>query len=456
MESPTGTTDVVKSAFNMLVGHANQEHSYVSETLVDKVMPECRRWKSFVLDPDYEANSFSREPRFNMLANANLDILTTFEVKARSNWSSPDPIRLPATPALREIRLEQFTLQWETFNALNAPLLRALRIDALPTPVPSFSQLLDILRSTPLLEILLLKGTTFEEETPNRQYPPVHLPHLRALYLSFPVGDPCDDLLRLIRTESLQQLLGRTVSFNLWEPPRFPILDNIKSLIPPTGAVDLYWNNNVHIATDPHPFYPIEWPYRDESLTTEGFAFTTTQPAKAEDFLDIAQWVSSLGAHTIVKLEIRNPHWRTKNFREVPVALLDHLPTLHTLVIYEGVKVDELFAQLGRPKRESSGRLHWPWPQLVNLDLGKADQIPAEFLIHLAQSRWGNPTILPSTSEPNVEPIKEERPPKLRSLAMPYTFTPGDRRQVETLALEGGPRPELPDEGSELPFHPSS
>lgn len=438
--------------------HLSSEHSYLSETLIDKVMPECRRWKSFVLAPDHEANSFAREPRLTTLANANLDILTSVVLQARSNWSEPDPVRLPATPALREIRLEQYTLQWETFNALNAPQLRALRIDALPSPTPSFSQLLDLLRSTPLLEILLLKGTTFVEDTPNHQYSPVHLPRLRALYLSFPgfpVGAPCDDLLRLIRTESLQQLLARTVSFNLWEPPRFPILDNIKSLIPPTGAIDLYWNNNVHIATDPHPFYPIEWPYRDEALTTEGFAFTSTQPARAEDFLDIAQWVSSLGTHTIVKLELRNPHWRSKNFREVPVALLDHLPTLRTLVIYEGVKVEQLFTQLGRPKRESSGRLHWPWPQLVNLDLEKSDQIPAEFLIHLAQSRWGNPSILPSTSEPNAEPIKEERPPKLRSLAMPYTFTAGDKRQVETLALEGGPRPELPNEASELPF-PSS
>ncbi|KAG8934808.1 hypothetical protein FRC01_000076 [Tulasnella sp. 417] len=437
--------------------HLFSSDPYVSDTLIKMAMPECRRWKSFVLAPEYGPGSLTVEPRLNVLAEANLENLTRFEVQPRTSWNQPDPISLPATPSLREIKLERFPLHWETFNA---PQLRALRINTLRFEPPSFSQLLDLLRSTPFLEILLLKDTNFAMgslDGPKRQNSPVLLPRLRALYLSFPVSSPCDDLLRLIRTESLRQLLGRTVSFDLWEPPRCPILNDIKLLIPKaTRAIDLYYLSNVHIATDPHPFYPIEWPYHDGGLTTEGFAFTSTKPAEMEDFLDIAQWVSSLGTDTIVKLEIGNPWWRREEVREIPVAVLDHLPTLRTLVIREGVNADALFAQLGRPKREASGRLHWPWPQLVNLDLGASNIIGSQVVIDLVKSRWGDTSVTPSASEPSVEPAKEERPPKLKTLAVPSSFSREVRLQLETLALEGGPRPESPKDDDEEPSNPDS
>ncbi|KAG9040571.1 hypothetical protein FS837_000447 [Tulasnella sp. UAMH 9824] len=428
----------------------SSEDPHVSETLVNMAMPECRRWKSFVLIPDdigptdTSLDTLSNA-NLDMLANANLDILSSFEVRAGTTWGGAGPIRLPATPALQEIRLEAFCLQWETFNA---PQLRALRINALyyRSDEPSLSQFLDLLRSTPLLEVLLLKDTEFLQypyppNPPFHQYTPVHLPHLRALHLSFPADTPCNDLLRLIRATNLQQLLGRTVSFKLWDPPRCPILNSIQSTIPPTGAIDLYYNNDIHIATDPHPFYPMEWPYCNEGLTTKGFAFTTTWPARMRDFLDVAQWVSNLGAHTIVKLELRNPHWKKASLREIPAALVEYLPNLHTLIIRQGVKVDVLLPQLGRPRRESSGRIHWSWPQLVNLDLEKS-LVTAEVLIALAESRWGNAGMPVSTSEPSGESTKEERPAKLKSLTTPFSFTIEARRQLEILALDGGPRPE--------------
>ncbi|KIO31345.1 hypothetical protein M407DRAFT_220490 [Tulasnella calospora MUT 4182] len=436
--------------------HLSSENPYASDTLINMVMPSSRRWKSIVLAPCDGPRPVILDTGLKMLTGANLDHLTSFEAQISTNCSLPEPFALLGTPALREVRLERYPLRWRTFNA---PQLRALRINALRFRAPSFSQPLNVLRSTQFLEILLLKDSTFatsSPDVPSPQNSPVHLPRLRALYLSFFAHAPCDDLLRLIQTEGLQQLLGRTVNFDLWEPPRCPILNNIRSLIPPTGAIDLYYHNNVHISTDPHPFYPIQWPYHDDALATEGFAFTSTKRAKMEDFLGIAKWVSSLGMHVIVKLELGNPWWRRKEVREIPVALLDHLPTLRTLVIREGVNVDALFAQLGRPKRESSGRLHWPWPELVNLDLGDSNVIEAQVLVDLAQSRWGNTGAPPSTSEPSVEPTKEERPPKLKSLATPYTFSSEARLQVETLAVEGRPRPESPKGDPEAPSNSRS
>ncbi|KAG8898405.1 hypothetical protein FRC00_002857 [Tulasnella sp. 408] len=411
----------------------------LSDALIDMAMPHCRRWKSFILAPHLQAGSSALEPYLDTLANAKLDILTSFEAQPRTAWGQLDPISLPATPSLREMRLGRFPLHWETFNA---PQLRALRISKLQFDESPFYRLLDLLRSTPFLEILLIKDTDFPlflEDAHPHQNLLIHLPRLRALYLSSSSRAIRDDLLRLIRTDSLQQLLGRTVSFKLWEPPRVPILDNIKSMILPIGAIKLHYRDNIHIATNPHPFYPIEWPYHDDALTTKGFAFTSTHEARMEDFLDITRWVSTLGAHAIVKLELSNPHRSSTNFRDIPVVLLEHLPTLHTLVLREGIKVDALFAQLGRPKRESCGRLHWPWPQLVHLDTWNSDRLTAEVLIDLAQSRWGNIVIPSSTSEPSVEPTMEERPPKLKSLTTSYKIGYAVRLQVEALALEGGP-----------------
>ncbi|KIO31346.1 hypothetical protein M407DRAFT_19721 [Tulasnella calospora MUT 4182] len=433
----------------------SSEDPHASDELINMVIPECRRWKSIVLTPCIRTRDVVIDPDLMLLTGANLDNLTSFEAEVNPDWGPPESFSLPATPALRVVKLERYSLCWRTFNA---PQLRALRINALGFHAPSFSQLLNVLRSTPFLEILLLKDTNFPmspPDPPSHKNSPVNVPRLRALYLSFPARAPCDDLLRLIRTETLQQLLGRTVSFDLWEPPRFTILNNIKSLIPPTGAIYLSYFKDVHIQTNPHPFYPAQWPYHDDALTTEGFAFTSAKPAKMVDFLDIAQWVSSLGAHTIVKLELGNPWRRRGQSREIPVALLDHLPTLQTLVIRKGVNVDAFFAQLGRPKRESSGRLHWPWPQLVNLDLGNSDGVTAEVLVDLAQSRWGNANISLSTSEPSVEPT-EERPAKLKSLAIPDTFPIQARQQVETLALEGGPRPQSRTGDYESLSNPSS
>ncbi|KAG8973012.1 hypothetical protein FRC05_009428 [Tulasnella sp. 425] len=418
----------------------SSEDPYSSDVLISTAMPECRRWKSFILAPADNSESIT-EPRLTMLADANLDSLTNFEARPRTTWGRPYPIQLPATPALREIKLERFPLQWKSFNA---PQLRALRINEIRFDAPTFTGFLDLLRSTPNLEILLLKGTTFTavpSDTPPKNNYPIHLPRLRALLLSFPPSVLCDDLLRLIRTDSLRQLLGRTASFNLWEPPRFPILDNIKTLIPPTGAIDLYYHNNVHIATDPHPFFPIEWPYRDSDLTTNGFAFTTTNSAEMRDFLDIAQWISGFGMHTVVKLVLSNPWWRSGDVREIPPALLHHLPTLRTLEIREGVNANELLVQLGRSKRDSSGTLQWPWPQLDNLNLEAADKIEAHVVVELARSRWGDL----SEYQSDVTSVKEERPAKLKSLGTPSgKLNTTDKYLMETLALEEALRPTGP------------
>ncbi|KAG8934807.1 hypothetical protein FRC01_000075 [Tulasnella sp. 417] len=316
------------------------ENPYVSGCLLKIAMPECRRWKSFVLAPTYGGGSQTWGPQLDILVDANLESLTRFEVQPRICWSHPDPISLPATPSLREIKLVQFPLHWETFNA---PQLRALRISSLAMDVLYFLQLADLLRSTPFLEVLLLRE--FSMSTPDalpHQNSPVLLPRLRALDI---YETPCKDLLYLIRTESLEQLRCDPASLDLWKPPLCPILNDVKS----AGTVELVYRDNIRIATDPHPFYQIEWPYHEGDLTTEGFAFTTDAGPGMRNFLDITQWVGSLGLHTIVDLDLDNPHRTSVDVREIPVELLDHLPNVRTLVIGEGVNVDALFTQLGRP-----------------------------------------------------------------------------------------------------------
>ncbi|KAG8934809.1 hypothetical protein FRC01_000077 [Tulasnella sp. 417] len=400
----------------------NLDSSY---SLIKMALPESRRWKSFTLVTEYGFESPAADPLINMLADANLEKLTSLELRAKTYWGQVGPIGLPAAPALREVRLERSPLRWETFQA---PQLRALRIHGHSTYTPSLSEFLDLLRSTPLLEILLLKDFNYNSTDQNS---PVHLPRLRALYLSLPTST---NLLRLIRAENLRQLLGRAVSFDLWGPPRCPILDNMESLIPPTGKVGLFYYKEVHIATDPHPFHPAQWPFHDEDLTTPGFTFTSFKGAEMGNFLNTARWLSSLGTQTLVKVDLRNPLWSRFDFREIPVALLDHLPNLSALVIREGINVDKLFAELGRPKREPSGRLHWPWPHLIDLDLRDSDIVSSKVLFNLAQSRWGIDSIPQSTP---VELI--ERPAKLKSLATGYTFPLGIRKKLEPWALEVRP-----------------
>ncbi|KAG8934806.1 hypothetical protein FRC01_000074 [Tulasnella sp. 417] len=425
--------DTCKSdRYNHWVLQRSQEHPLhlrllaqdpsVSNSLIDIAKRESRRWESFVLAPRKRGGFGTRNPSLSMLAYANLENLTRFEVRSRkSRWRRPDTIWLPATPSLREITLEGFPLHWETFNA---PQLRALRISSLLSGALSFPQLVDLLRSTPFLEVLLLKhfSMSIPDALPH-QTSPVLLPRLRALDMH---PTPCKDLLYLIRTESLQQLLCSPASLDLWKPPLCPILDDIKS----TGIIKLIYRDTIHIATDPYPFNPIEWPYHDKGLTTEGFAFTTSKGAGMWDFLDITQWVGSLGLDTIVNLDLGNLDRVGVDAREIPVQLLDDLPTLCRLTIRAGVNVDALFTELGRPKLEFSNRLHWPWPQLASIDLRYADLIGPQILIDLAQSRWGPSSAAPSTPEPST---KEERPPRLKSFSPPYNLPHEIRRQVETL-----------------------
>ncbi|KAG8973013.1 hypothetical protein FRC05_009429 [Tulasnella sp. 425] len=476
MESRTTVANVVKAAFSMLVRHADRgdtalphdsspsilafdNHIHAIESLMASLVTEANDHLStikqtrnkfapiHVLPDELLVNIWllcvedasQVDERLHSLAL--VCNLTNFEAHSRSSWGRPFPVTLPAMPALREARLERFPLQWESFNA---PQLRALRINELQFDAQTFQGFLDLLRSSPNLEILLLKSTTPAEapsETPSNNNSPIHLPRLRALYLFFPLSALCDDLLHLIRTDSLRQLLGGSASFNFWKTSRFPILDNIKSLIPPTGAIDLHYNKGIDIATDPHPFHAIEWPYYDSDLTTNGFALTSTSSAEMRDFLDIAQWISGFGMHTVVNLELSNSWWGRADIREIPPALLHHLPTLRTLKIRQWVNVNELLVQLGRPERGSSGSLQWPWPRLVNLSLEDSDTTEAHVIIDLARSRWGDP----SKHQSDVKSVKEERPAKLKSLGTPIgLLNITDKYLVETLALEEALRPTRP------------
>ncbi|KAG8934804.1 hypothetical protein FRC01_000072 [Tulasnella sp. 417] len=396
----------------------------VSSSLIKIAMPESRRWKSFVLGPSGRRRPRARDPSLSMLVDANLENLTSFEARSRRKWGRPDPIPLPATPSLREIELEGFPLRWETFNA---PQLRALRISFLPYGDLSFTHLVDLLRSTPSLEVLLLsKVRVGTPDALSHHNSPVLLPRLRALNM---YDTPCKDLLYLIRTESLEQLRCYPTSLDLWKPPLCPMLNDITS----TGIIKLVYRDTIHIATDPYP-YPFERRYLDRGLPVKGFDFTTGKGAGMRDFLDITQWVGgSFGLHTIVNLELGNLERTGVDAREIPVQLLDHLPAVRSLIIDRGLNVDALFTQLGRPKRESSGRLHWPWPQLTNLDLRNSNLIELQILTGLVHSRWDTSSAAPSAPEPST---REERPPKLQSFIAPYKFPHEIRRQVETLALE--------------------
>ncbi|KAG8951374.1 hypothetical protein FRC04_006145 [Tulasnella sp. 424] len=436
MESRTTVANVVKAAFSMLVRHADRG---------DTALPHDSSPSILAFDNHIHA---IESLMASLVTEAN-DHLSTIK-QTRNKFA---PIHVLPDELLVNIwllcvedasqvdeRLHSLAL-WESFNA---PQLRALRINELQFDAQTFQGFLDLLRSSPNLEILLLKSTTPAEapsETPSNNNSPIHLPRLRALYLFFPLSALCDDLLHLIRTDSLRQLLGGSASFNFWKTSRFPILDNIKSLIPPTGAIDLHYNKGIDIATDPHPFHAIEWPYYDSDLTTNGFALTSTSSAEMRDFLDIAQWISGFGMHTVVNLELSNSWWGRADIREIPPALLHHLPTLRTLKIRQWVNVNELLVQLGRPERGSSGSLQWPWPRLVNLSLEDSDTTEAHVIIDLARSRWGDP----SKHQSDVKSVKEERPAKLKSLGTPIgLLNITDKYLVETLALEEALRPTRP------------
>ncbi|KAG8934805.1 hypothetical protein FRC01_000073 [Tulasnella sp. 417] len=399
------------------------KYPFPTDSFIKIAMPESRRWKSFLLGPSDRRRSRAMDPSLNMLADANLENLTRFEVQSRSKYGGADPIPLPATPSLREIELEGFALRWETFNA---PQLRALRISSLSYGALSFTHLVDLLRSTPSLEVLLLSKVWMR--TPDalpHHNSPVLLPRLRALNI---FGTPCKDLLYLIRTESLEQLRCDSASPDLWKPPLCPMLNDLKS----TGTIKLVYRDTIQIATEPYP-YPFERRYLDRGLPVKGFNFITSDGAGMRDFLDITQWVvGSFGLHTIVNLEFGHRVRTGVEAREIPVQLLDHLPAVRSLIIDRGVNVDALFTQLGRPKRESSGRLHWPWPQLTNLDLRNSSLIGPQILTDLVHSRWGTNSAAPSTPEPST---KEERPPKLKFFIGPYEFSDEIRLQVEALAL---------------------
>ncbi|KAG8896043.1 hypothetical protein FRC01_012062, partial [Tulasnella sp. 417] len=155
------------------------QDAYISDSLLNIAMPESHRWKSFVLAPRH--GSGTSEPYLDMLADANLENLTRFEIQPRTSWREPSPISLPATPALGEVKLERFPLYWEAFNA---PQLRALRISSLPIDALSLPQLVNLLRSTPFLEILLLRDSDIETDPPEivpQPKPPIVLPRLRTL-----------------------------------------------------------------------------------------------------------------------------------------------------------------------------------------------------------------------------------------------------------------------------------
>ncbi|KAG9020277.1 hypothetical protein FS837_008380, partial [Tulasnella sp. UAMH 9824] len=171
------------------------------EECFDTVLPQCHRWRELRLALGL--------PEITMtLRVISLPILEHLELRARLGGAAPvEPPNLLASPSLRTLMLYSVPLDWISPSVPAG--VRSLGICNIRDG-PTFSQLLTLLSSVPMLEELRLEGVylTSESNPPAEQQKTPEMPYLQKIRIVNLARETTNRLLSSIRANQVRSLVA--------------------------------------------------------------------------------------------------------------------------------------------------------------------------------------------------------------------------------------------------------
>lgn len=355
----------------------------VAETF-NMVLPQCHRWRELRLAAGLPEITLS-------LRVVSLPMLESLQIHPWHGVGNIiEPPNLLASPDLRSLLLDYIPLDWSSPSSVPEGL-RSLTVRYTRSG-PTFSQLLALLSSIPLLEELVLDalgsppgGQPASSEADQK---PIRMAHLRKLKISRLEGTLISALLSSLQANNCRTLI--VVPFNLpssenstkslralLAPIVSPTEELFLTIIGSEHAILSTWEVNPAIASSATRMQP--------SGFTIGFHV-------GPNFENLHAVVLFLAYTPIpISLTIRRYNQST----QAAFTKLDwhQLPSLHQLTIYSESSMDPtpILFSLCTPRgpRQSP---RWPCPQLTLLKLPGLQYVPLGFCAFL-QQRWGPPEI---------------------------------------------------------------
>ncbi|KAG9044562.1 hypothetical protein FS837_007946 [Tulasnella sp. UAMH 9824] len=346
------------------------------EERFDTVLPHCHRWRELRLAVGL--------PEMTMtLRVISLPILEHLELRARLGGAAPvEPPNLLASPSLRTLMLYSVPLDWISPSVPAG--VRSLGICNVRDG-PTFSQLLKLLSSTPMLEELRLEGVYLMSDSrpPIDKKTTLEMPHLQRIRVVNLTREATSSLLSSIRTNECRSLVATPLDMSTL--PDYT--RNLRKLLAPMASstqeifLDIGGSEFAFaVISSDRPSQPFVLPpVTDRGGFALGF--------RDNNCVRETQYLISLIEYTPTPISL-SLNSRLPGINAAIESLdWDQLPSLRQLEIKSRYGLGPTFRSLSMPRgpRES---LRWPCPHLSVLKFPGMEFVPFGFTSFFVD-RWG-------------------------------------------------------------------
>lgn len=309
-----------------------------------------------------------------------LPILEHLELRARPGIVEPP--NLLASPSLRTLMLYSVPLDWISPSVPAG--VRSLGLCNIRDG-PTFSQLMKLLSSTPMLEELRLEGVylTSDSRPPIDKKTTLDMPHLQKIRVVNLTREATSSLLSSIRTSQCRSLVATPLDLSTL--PDYT--RNLRKLLAPMASstpelfLDIGGSEFAFaVISSERPSQPFVVP----SITGRG-GFVLG--FRDNDCVREIHYLISFVEYTPTPISLSLNSRRPRINAAIEGLDWDQLPSLRQLEIKSNFYLLPIFRSLSTPRgtRES---LRWPCPHLSVLKFPGMQFIPFEFRTFLAD-RWG-------------------------------------------------------------------
>ncbi|KIO31934.1 hypothetical protein M407DRAFT_19192 [Tulasnella calospora MUT 4182] len=374
------------------------------EKCFDAVLPHCHRWRELRLAVGL--------PEITMtLRVISLPILEHLELRVRPGpVVHVEPPNLLASPSLRTLMLHSVPLDWPSPSVPAG--LRSLGICNIRAG-PTFSQLLAILSSTPILEELRLEVVplTLESGPPVEQQKPADMPYLQRIRIVNLTRGITTRLLLSIRANQCRSLVATPLDLSTLPDSARNLRKLLAQIASSPQEIFLDIGGSTFAFAVVSTYKPSE-PFTIPPITDRsGFVlgFRTDDPVR--EIQNFVSFVAYTPTPISLLLNPRQP-WINAAIEELD---WDQLPSLRQLEIKSRYDLGPIFRRLSTPH----GPRHsprWPCPNLSILKFPGMETFPDGFVTFLLD-RWGPP-------EYGGFKIDKSRPAKLKLCHVPKKKQP--------------------------------
>ncbi|KAG8934615.1 hypothetical protein FRC00_011959 [Tulasnella sp. 408] len=314
-----------------------------------------------------------------------MPILEHLELKARPGPAvHVEPPNLHGSPSLRTLVLHSVPLDWPSPSVPGG--VRSLGICNIKNG-PTFSQLLALLSSTPMLEELRLEGVylTSESSPPVEQQRTLDLPYLQTIRMVNLARETTNRLLSSIRAGQVRSLVATPLDLSTLPDYTRHIQKLVAQIA--SSAQEIFLDiGGSEFALAVISSYKASEPFGIPPITGRaGFVLGFRTNHYDRDIQNFVSFVAYTPIPISLSLNSRQP------WTNIAIERLDwdQLPSLRQLEIKSHYDLGPTFRNLSRPR----GPRHsprWPCPNLSILKFPGMEKGPSGFVTFLLD-RWGPP-----------------------------------------------------------------